>query len=154
MIDQRGQIFYDRQIGVGVKRDPGKTTGQADLLQSMADIAFGLEKGMVSDPTYDETATKGLGYWLVRVVEKDATKGAHVKGMLLGSRQQAEEIRAWIEAGEDFGALATKYSQDQASGLGGGDMGWILQAGKTQADAVTNRVVVSLASQLHQRFSR
>ena len=34
---------------------------------------------------------------------------------LLGSRQEAEEIRAKIEAGEDFGALAKEYSQDSGS---------------------------------------
>lgn len=114
----------------------------------IVDIALGLQPGTLSEPTYDETVNKALGYWLVQVTEKDPTKGAHARGILVGSRQQAEEIRAWIEAGEDFGALAKKYSQDQRSKGGGGDLGWIPQAGMPQPETVTNRVVVALASQL------
>ncbi len=114
----------------------------------IVDIALGLQPGTLSEPTYDDAVTKGLGYWLVQVTEKDPAKGVHAKDILVGSRQQAEEIRAWIEAGEDFGALAKKYSQDQASKDGGGDLGWIPQAGMTQPETVTNRVVVALASQL------
>jgi parvulin-like peptidyl-prolyl isomerase len=114
-----------------------------DLRDSLLkDIPFNLESGMLSEPTYDASVTKGLGYWLVEVTEKDENEGSHARGILLGSRQEAEGIRARIESGEDFGALAKEYSQDSASKEQGGDLGWIKAAG------VGNRVVTHLALQL------
>ena len=50
----------------------------------LEDIAFSLEPGMLSEPTYDESVTKGLGYWLIQVTEKDETKGSHARGILVG----------------------------------------------------------------------
>lgn len=108
----------------------------------LKDIPFNLELGVLSEPTYDGSVTKGLGYWLVEVTEKDETEGSHARGILLGSRKEAEEIRARIEAGEDFGALAKEYSQDLWSKEQGGDLGWIKSGG------LGNKVVMGLASKL------
>jgi len=107
----------------------------------LEDIAFSLEPGMLSEPTYDGTVTKGIGYWLFEVIEKDETKGSHTKGILLGSRKEAEEIRARIEAGEDFGSLAKEYSQDSASKEQGGDLGWVLSGGLPQAEGINRSVI-------------
>ena len=90
----------------------------------LKDISFDLEPGALSEPVYDGSVTKAIGYWLVEVTEKDETKGSHARGILLGSRQEAEEIRARIEAGEDFGALAKEYSQYSAGKEQGGGLGW------------------------------
>ena len=108
----------------------------------LKDIPFNLEPGVLSEPTYDGSVTKGIGYWLVEVTEKDEKKGSHAKGILLGSRQEAEEIRTRIEAGEDFGALAKEYSQDPISRGQGGDLGW------TQEGGFTSKVPLGLAMQL------
>jgi hypothetical protein len=108
----------------------------------LKDIPFTLEAGTLSEPTYDGSVAKGIGYWLVEVMEKDEERGIHVRGILLGSQQEAEEIRGRIEAGEDFGALAKEYSQDLASKEQGGDLGW------TQETLISSRVVQTLANQL------
>jgi parvulin-like peptidyl-prolyl isomerase len=113
----------------------------------LEDIAFSLEPGMLGEPTYDGSVTKGIGYWLLEVVEKDETKGSDVRGMLLGSRQEAEEIRAKIEAGGDFGSLAKEYSQDSASKEQGGDLGWILPGGMPQTEVI-NMSIIGHALQL------
>ncbi len=113
----------------------------------LEDIAFSLEPGMLSEPIYDGAVTKGIGYWLVEVVEKDETKGSHARGMLLGSRQEAGEIRARIAAGENFGALVKEYSQDSASKEREGDLGWIQLGGMPQAEVI-NRSVIGQALQL------
>ncbi len=108
----------------------------------LKDIPFNLEPGVLSEPSYDGSVTKGIGYWLVGVIEKDEKKGSHARGILLGSRREAEEIRARMEAGEDFGALAKEYSQHSASKEQGGDLGW------TQQGGISSRVALGLALQL------
>jgi parvulin-like peptidyl-prolyl isomerase len=108
----------------------------------LRDVPFDLEPGVLSEPTYDGSVTKGIGYWLVEVMEKDEQKGSHARGILLGSQQEAEEIRARIEAGEDFGALAKEYSQHSESKEQGGDLGW------TQEGGISSKVALRLAMQL------
>ncbi|MFC2050804.1 peptidylprolyl isomerase [Chloroflexota bacterium] len=109
---------------------------------SIKDIPFELEAGELSEPSYDGLVTKGLGYWLVEVTEKDEEKGNHARGILLGSLQVAEEIRARIEAGEDFSALAREYSQHLQTQERGGELGW------TQEWGIDSRVALALAMQL------
>ncbi|HSB75310.1 MAG TPA: peptidyl-prolyl cis-trans isomerase, partial [Terriglobales bacterium] len=46
------------------------------------------------------------------------------------ARQKAEDILKQVHAGADFAKLATKYSEDTASGKNGGSLGWI-QRGQT-----------------------
>jgi parvulin-like peptidyl-prolyl isomerase len=108
----------------------------------LKDIPFNLEVGAFSEPTYDGSVVKGIGYWLVEVMEKDEERGVHVRGILLGSQQEAEEIRNRIEGAEDFGALAKEYSQDSASKEQGGDLGW------TKETLISDRVIQTLANQL------
>jgi parvulin-like peptidyl-prolyl isomerase len=108
----------------------------------LKDIPFDLEPGVLSEPIYDASVIKGIGYWLVEVTEKDEKNGSHARGILLGSRHDAEVIRARIEAGEDFGTLAEEYSQHLASKEQGGDLGW------TKQETISSRVVLGLALQL------
>jgi len=104
----------------------------------LEEIAFHLEPGELSEPTYDESVAKEIGYWLIEVIEKDETMGSHARGILLGSRQEAEEIRAKLEAGEDFATLVQEHSQNPQSRESEGDLGWLRrEAG--------NKVVVEAA---------
>lgn len=106
----------------------------------LEDIAFSLEPGMVSEPTYDGSVIKDIGYWILKVTEKDAGKGSRISGILVGSLEEAEEIRAKLEAGEEFGALAKQYSQ-HVSGEEGGELGWT-------RGGLLNRTIVAFAEQL------
>jgi len=84
--------------------------------------AFNCEAGVLSQPIYDETKTKMVGYWLIEVLDRDEeAEQAHVKAMLLASEQQANEVRARLEAGEDFATLAEEFSQHDESRENGGD---------------------------------
>jgi parvulin-like peptidyl-prolyl isomerase len=86
------------------------------------EYAFSSEVGALSQPILDETKTKMVGYWLIKVLVRDEeAKGAKVKVMLLGSEQQASEVRAKLEAGEDFATLAKEFSQHDESRENGGD---------------------------------
>jgi parvulin-like peptidyl-prolyl isomerase len=82
-----------------------------------------------------------VGYWILKVSEEDAAKGRHVWGMLLGSWDQAVEIKAKLEAGEDFSTLAKQYSQHVDSKEQGGDLGW------TQG-GFRSRILAGFAEQL------
>jgi len=76
------------------------------------EYAFSAEVGLLSEPVYDEDLTKKVGYWLIRVMEWDEDmEEAAVKALVLSSRQEAEEVRAKLEAGGDFAEMAEEYSQ-------------------------------------------
>jgi len=84
--------------------------------------AFNSEIGALSQPILDETKAKMVGYWLIEVESRDEeAKTAKVKVMLLGSEQEANEVKASLEAGEDFATLAKELSQHDASKENGGD---------------------------------
>ena len=88
----------------------------------LEDSAFSAEVRVLSQPIYEETKIKYLGYWLVEVEFVDAeVEHAQLKLILLGSEQEANEIRARLEAGEDFAALAEEFSQHDVSKENGGE---------------------------------
>jgi parvulin-like peptidyl-prolyl isomerase len=93
--------------------------------------AFSIEVGTLSQPIPEETKEKAVGYWLIEVIEiietdeegeEDGAVQAQVRRMLLGSEQEALDIIARLEAGEDFAELATEYSLDTASSAEGGEI--------------------------------
>jgi parvulin-like peptidyl-prolyl isomerase len=122
--------------------------GYTDILlgsfgnSEIKDIPFTLKAGEVSEPIFDGTVRKSLGYWVVQVTEKDPIKGSHARGILVGSRHDAEAVREKILAGEDFSTLVKDYSQDVNSAPFGGDLGWTGESG------MTNRTVMGLAMPL------
>jgi parvulin-like peptidyl-prolyl isomerase len=100
--------------------------------------AFNCEVGALSQPIYEEDKTKMVGYWLIEVLERseveaeeeeaeaaeeeeEAEVQAKVKVMLLASEEEANEVRARLEAGEDFATLAEEFSQHSASSQNGGE---------------------------------
>ena len=90
------------------------------------DYAFALSVGALSQPLYDEAKTKSVGYWLVKVLDRDEEEEeVQLQVMLLGSEQQAQEVITKLENGEDFAALAEELSQHSESREKGGDLGWL-----------------------------
>ena len=88
----------------------------------LLDSAFGAEAGSLSQPVYEEAKFKALGYWLIKVEFIDAEVDySELKVILLGSEEEANEIRARLESGEDFAALAAEYSQHAESKENGGE---------------------------------
>jgi peptidyl-prolyl cis-trans isomerase C len=84
----------------------------------IANAAFNDTVGDISQPIYDETATKDVGYWLIEVTgAQNETINAQV--MLLGSEAEAEQVKAELAAGGNFSALAVNYSQHESKTEGG-----------------------------------
>lgn len=90
------------------------------------EYTFSAEVGVLSEPIYDEDKIKGVGYWLIEVRERDEEPDeAHVQAILLGSEEEAQQVRNRLEAGEDFATLAEEYSQYEYSDEAMGDLGWL-----------------------------
>jgi len=82
------------------------------LTTSIVDDIFSHEIGELSQPIYDEEADKGVGYWLVKVLERNEEEDeTHIQIMLLGSEEEAQSIKEQLEAGADWGDLAVEHSQ-------------------------------------------
>ncbi|MFH1003008.1 MAG: peptidylprolyl isomerase, partial [Chloroflexota bacterium] len=93
---------------------------------TLENAAFQADVGSLSQPIYDEAAVKDVGYWLIKVLDRQMQpQEAMVQAILLGSEQEADQIRARLVAGEDIGDLAKQYSQLQSAQLSGADLGWI-----------------------------
>jgi parvulin-like peptidyl-prolyl isomerase len=94
----------------------------------IANAAFNLTPDSISQPIYDATAIKNIGYWLIEVTDKKDEK-INALVMLLGSEAEAERVKAELASG-NFSSLAGKYSQHESKTKGGkldglkrGDMG-------------------------------
>lgn len=128
-----GQIAGELSLDSLTKEKKGglgwRPKGVLDSLLStsvFADYAFGSEVGVIAQPLYDKDKTKNLGYWLIRVLErKQDTKEAHVQAILLASKEEALNVKARLEAGEDFATLAGELSQWSGGDKDKGDLGWL-----------------------------
>jgi hypothetical protein len=92
------------------------------------EYAFSAEAGALSQPLFDEERTKDVGYWLAEVLERDQDEQGelyHVRVMLLGTEEEAQDIKARLAGGEEFTALAQEYSQHSDSKESGGDLDWL-----------------------------
>lgn len=102
----------------------------ATLLDSSVpgDFAFGAEAGVLSQPLQDKDKSKLLGYWLIKVLEREAgATEAQVQALLLGSQDEAQGVRDKLLAGGDLAELAKEFSQNGVSQKGGGEMGVVSQ---------------------------
>ena len=96
--------------------------------------AFSQPVAVLSQPIFDEEKSKGLGYWLVQVLERKAEpEEAHVQAMLLASEEEAQSIRTRLEDGEDFAQLAAELSLLPNASDNKGDLGWITKGTIGQA---------------------
>ncbi|MEH6591057.1 MAG: peptidylprolyl isomerase [Halioglobus sp.] len=104
----------------------------ADLPSLFADVAPQLKVGETSDVIRSES-----GFHLIKLVDlrggEQMVAQTHVRHILIKpseilSEDQAEQliidIKARIDAGEDFTDLAKEYSEDIGSAQEGGDLGW------------------------------
>jgi peptidyl-prolyl cis-trans isomerase SurA len=101
------------------------------LGRAFEDAFFSLEPGQVSEPL-----ASSLGYHLALAHEKDPAGGwVHASHVLFAvpmvkadealAQSRAQELYARLDAGESFGDLARRYSDDPQSRDRGGDLGFV-----------------------------
>jgi hypothetical protein len=94
------------------------------------DAVFGAGVGTFNQLP-DNEKSKSLGYWLVKVLERNEETGeVNTQGMLLPSLQ-AEDALDRLNNGEDFATLAEEISQHGVVGEKA-DLGWLLAEDVTQ----------------------
>jgi peptidyl-prolyl cis-trans isomerase C len=64
-------------------------------------------------------------YFEAHKADYSVKEAVHVRHILVESEAEARTLLLNALAGEDFGILAAKFSQDQGSAEKGGDLGWI-----------------------------
>jgi parvulin-like peptidyl-prolyl isomerase len=94
----------------------------------------GADVNVISGPSWDDTVSKMYGYWVIRVVEKkDATDttsaSIHIKGILVGSEQEAYNVIDQLNAGTDIDELAKEVSELSGAADNGAELGWITEGG-------------------------
>jgi parvulin-like peptidyl-prolyl isomerase len=113
----------------------------------IANAAFNFTLGEISQPIYDATAVKELGYWLIEVTYRQDDQ-INALAMLLGSEAEAERIRAELATGGNFSALAGNYSQ-HISKLNGGSLPGLERGiiGSTVFDQVAFNITLNTLSE-------
>jgi peptidyl-prolyl cis-trans isomerase SurA len=107
------------------------TAGQ--IIPSFERAAYATEVGKI----YPEPVETRYGYHIVKVTEKQERRNkiqaSHILINFVDDANQpdtaaaltlAKEVKAKIDAGEDFAELAKKYSEDKGSAEKGGDLGF------------------------------
>jgi len=95
------------------------------------EYALDAEIGTLSQPIYDEKS-KPLGYWMVNILERQENTQAYVEVILVGSREEADNILMRLIRGEGFEDLAREFSQDEATREDGGDLGWVTPGSRSE----------------------
>jgi parvulin-like peptidyl-prolyl isomerase len=113
----------------------------------IADAAFNFTPGETIHSIYDATATKDVGYWLIEVTGKQ-DGNITARAMLLGSKAEAEWVKAQLAAGGNFSALAGSYSQHKSK-TAGGELGLLKPGamGSNDFDAVAFNLTLNEISE-------
>lgn len=127
-----GDLAEEYSLDSYTKNEKGEITWMTEeiinkrlLSDAVAEQIFGASEGGFNI-FYDEQKSKGIGYWLIELLERDIEKDeVLVKAMLLSSEQEALDIRARLLEGEDFSELAIEYSQLAEVEENGGELEWI-----------------------------
>jgi parvulin-like peptidyl-prolyl isomerase len=126
LAEEFAQNYYSKEINQGDFGWHPRSILEEQLGSSIAiDYAFSSESGTLSQPLEDKEEYKQLGYWLIKVLERQYEDEAVVQAVLLRDEEEAEEIKARLEAGEDLATIASEYSYYSESKDRGGELGTV-----------------------------
>ncbi|MGB0867070.1 MAG: peptidylprolyl isomerase [Granulosicoccaceae bacterium] len=130
-----------------------------DLPSPMNTIVPKLQTGAASEPVVDAQGIHVLRLLAVRQNKANTVEQSKARHILLKlnplrdaskAEQELATIRKQIVGGDDFAAMAHKYSEDYASAVVGGDLGWF--GAGAMVPAFENRLKLLSPGQLSQPF--
>jgi hypothetical protein len=95
-------------------------------------VSENVSVGDISSGLSDNTSSKQLGYWLIRVnstpsaIEGEDDTSANVSALLVSSLAEAQQVKTLLENTTDISSIADKYSQYSPSQQGHGELGVVL----------------------------
>lgn len=130
--------MIDQELTRQAAAEMGVSISDAELEASIEDIIeqSGGQEGFDQSlegmgTTYDDFRQMLLDQLLAEAVYSAVTASispvaeqVHARHVLLPTREEAEEVLARLQAGEDFAYLAREYSEDISSRENGGDVGF------------------------------
>jgi hypothetical protein len=125
IVEQYAQNTYSKSVKGDFGLHPRARLQEETDSAVPLDFAFGAEAGALSPPLSDNASYKQVGYWLIKVLERPSDNGTMVQALYLSSRDQALDIKARLEAGDNLSALADQYSQYTPSKEKHGELGLI-----------------------------
>ncbi len=108
-------------------------TTKEDLADKNWEELFNAEQGAVIGPYQVSQGVYRIAKLAIAQDRPDSVEARHIlisptQTMSLDSVNiRIEAIKAQVQAGADFGALAEKNSEDKSSAIKGGDLGWFLE---------------------------
>jgi parvulin-like peptidyl-prolyl isomerase len=123
LVDEYAQDSYSKSVNGDYGLHPRSILQNETKSDVPLDYAFGAEVGDVSPPLSDNASEKWLGYWLINVLDRPSDNETTVDALYLSSEEQALEIKARLEAGDNLTALADEYTQYAPSKEKHGELG-------------------------------
>jgi parvulin-like peptidyl-prolyl isomerase len=130
MIEQMLTAQAAEQAGVNVTDAQVEEYMQAMAAESGGEEAFRAKLeawGETYEDAKREVRTQLIGMAMTERIVADVPESAeqiHARHILLDTAEEAQNIRAQLEAGADFAALAKTHSLDQSTRDNGGDLGY------------------------------
>lgn len=137
LVDEYALDTYSKSVNGDYGLHPRQIFEENITTPVPLDFAFTAEAGTISPPLADNASYKSMGYWLINVLDRPSDNESTVDALLLGSREQALDIKARLEAGDNLSALADQYSQYTTSREQHGDMGVITRPSDNTTTAVS-----------------
>ncbi len=128
---QFGIVLTDEAIDQELRRMAGGESGTITESEFKEWYRQRLDETKLSDSEYRGIVATGMigniiHQYLAEMMPTVAEQ-IHVHTMLLETEKEAEQVKARLEAGEDFAAIARELSLDSNSRENGGDLGWVPQ---------------------------
>ena len=114
-----GELLYREALRLELHKDEKIKTSMA--LQARETLAQNLLERIVEERVTDEAKEKWYKSHIVQFTKSEVD----VSHILVKEKELAEKIKAQLDKGGDFAALATKHSKDPGSAAKGGKLGKI-----------------------------
>lgn len=114
------------------------------MVEEFATAAFALEVGQISEPVKSQ-----FGWHIIEVLEKDeAGERVRARHILVDTEEEAQEIKAELEDGADFGTLALERSRDAQPPQT--ELGWLTKESAAADPAVVEQAFTLKAGDLSE----